>query len=208
MLLFDVGANVGTWALANVNSSNRIISVEASPSTYEKLMNNVSGVSQIEALNYAVSSTTEPIVIFYHCNYANTLSTLDKQWLISPESRFGYLTDSITEVNVPVISIDKLIEKYGVPDLLKIDVEGAENIVLQSLTQKVPLLCFEWASEWKEKNIQCVEYLVSLGFREFAVQYGDNYTFRPDKFTYSAFDIIQIISNTTPKNEWGMIWAK
>lgn len=208
MLLFDIGANIGAWAKANSTPGIQIISVEASPSTYAQLSTNVSDIPGVTALHYAVSPTTENTVTFYHCNRANTLSTLDRGWLSSPESRFGYCKDSITEVVVPAITIDKLIETYGMPDILKIDVEGAENIVLQSLTQKTPLICFEWASEWKEKNIQCIEHLVSLGFTGFALQYEDNYTFRPTTFDKSAADIIHTISNTTPKKEWGMIWAQ
>lgn len=208
MLLFDIGANIGAWARANSSPGIRIISVEASPITYSQLRANVSGVSGVTALHYAVSPTSEPTVTFYHCNAANTLSTLDKEWLSSSDSRFGYCKSSITEVSVPAITIDKLIETYGMPDLLKVDVEGAENIVLQSLTQKTPLICFEWASEWREKNIQCIDRLASLGFTEFALQYEDNYTFRPSVFDKSAADIIHIISNTTPKKEWGMIWAR
>jgi FkbM family methyltransferase len=208
MLLFDIGANIGIWAKANSSPDSQIISVEASPITFDQLSRNLSSYSNITTLHYAVSPTSDPTVTFYHCNTANTLSTLDKDWLSSTESRFGYCKGSITEVTVPTISIDKLIENYGIPDLLKIDVEGAENIVLQSLTKKVPLLCFEWASEWKEKNIQCVNHLVSLGFTEFALQYEDNYTFRPSTFDKSAADIIHTISNTTPKKEWGMIWTR
>ena len=45
------------------------------------------------------------------------------------------------------ITIDKLIQEYGTPELIKIDVEGGEFECLSSLTQKVNNICFEWASE-------------------------------------------------------------
>jgi FkbM family methyltransferase len=148
MLLFDVGANVGSWALANANSENRIISVEASPTTYEELCKKTAGRSNIEPIHYAVTSSSDPFVTFYHCTAGSTLSTLDRDWLSSSESRFGYCRNSIHPITVPAISLDKLIETYGVPDLLKVDVEGAENIVLRSLTKKVPTICFEWAAKY------------------------------------------------------------
>lgn len=39
LMYFDIGANIGDWALANINNCNKIIAVEASPSTYIKLEN-------------------------------------------------------------------------------------------------------------------------------------------------------------------------
>lgn len=208
MLLFDIGANIGAWALANVSESNTIVSIEASPYTYTELLKNVGNVKNIYTHNYAVCPSKESHIVFYHCRGAHTLSTLNRDWLSSPQSRFESYKNTITEVTVPTTSIDKLIETYGIPDLVKIDVEGAENVVLQSLTQKVPLLCFEWASEWKAQNRECVEYLRSLGFRQFAIQYEDKYTYRPVVFDLSTEDVLGIFEKTTPKSEWGMIWAR
>jgi len=208
MLFFDIGANIGRWALANTNDTVRIISVEASPITYASLCNGVRGHANIIPLHYAVTSGSESSVKFYHCTAANTLSTLDREWLSSPESRFGSMNSSISECTVPAISLDKLIEMYGVPDLLKVDVEGAENIVLRSLTRVVPMLCFEWASEWKDKNIECLEHLRELGFSRFSLQHEDNYTYRPAVFDKTADEIADMLNKSVPKQHWGMIWAR
>ena len=67
--------------------------------------------------------------------------------MTSNESRF-YNT-KYKEIICKKTTIDKLIEKYGKPNLIKIDVEGGEYSCILSLTQKVDLLCFEWASEVK-----------------------------------------------------------
>ena len=138
---------------------------------------------------------------------ANTLSTLDRDWLSSPESRFENYKNSIVEIIVPTKSLDMLIEEYGIPELIKIDVEGAENIVLQSLSRTVNSLCFEWAAEWKEKNIQCIYRLVDLGFTKFSVQHQDKYTYRPSEFKETSESIISFLNSAEPKKDWGMIWA-
>jgi FkbM family methyltransferase len=208
MLLFDIGANIGAWAIANRSESNTIISVEASPYTFAELTKKTSIYKNIHALHYAVTSSNEPHVRFFHCGGAHTLSTLNRDWLSSPESRFENYKNTINEIVVPAISIDRLIEIYGVPDLIKIDVEGAENIVLRSLTQKVPLICFEWASEWKTQNFECISYLETLGYTQFAIQYEDNYKYRPSEFNLNALQVNEILNKTKPKQEWGMIWAK
>jgi FkbM family methyltransferase len=207
MLFFDIGANIGKWALANSSPSTTIISVEASPGTYAQLKQNVQNNTNIVPLHYAVTSSSDPSVTFYHCKAANTISTLNKDWLSSPESRFGNYSPHIEEICVPAISLDKLIKIYGIPNLLKIDVEGAENIVLASLSQKVPEICFEWAAEMKSVNLECLDKLIMLGFTDFFVQMEDNYTFRPT-YTQTASDVRTLLKNARPKVDWGMIWAR
>lgn len=207
MLLFDIGANNGSYAKENSSIYSKIISVEASPITYDKLKHNVASYSNITPLNVAISNSSTEYITFYHCTTADTISTLDKEWLSSHTSRFGNYKSSIKELTVPTISLDKLILTYGIPDLLKIDVEGAENIVIASLSQKVPLLCFEWAAEWREKNKECIRQLICLGFDKFQIQMEDNYHYRPAELNKSAADIIDFFDVARDKKDWGMIWA-
>jgi hypothetical protein len=46
-----------------------------------------------------------------------------------------------------------------------------------------------------------------LGYTEFALQFEDNYIYRPEKYE-SLNNIKDKLHKTTPKIEWGMIWAK
>ena len=39
-MYFDIGSNIGKWSLANINQCNKIISIEASPITFKRLVNN------------------------------------------------------------------------------------------------------------------------------------------------------------------------
>jgi len=207
MLLFDIGANHGRYAIANLERYKRIISVEASPTTYTSLCRNITAHPQIVPLHYAVTNAVDTSVTFYHCATADTISTLDRDWLSSANSRFGNYKNTIREVTVPTISIDGLIERYGIPDLLKVDVEGAENIVLASLTQKVPTLCFEWAAEWRDKNKQCVAHLVSLGYSHFHIQMEDKYDYLPPAYERTAEEVLAFFDKARDKVDWGMIWA-
>jgi FkbM family methyltransferase len=206
MLLFDIGANVGNWALANNINNNNVVCVEASPSTFSKLCLNVGSHANITCLNYAVTNLDSPSVEFYEC-VASTLSTLDRDWLTHESSRFYSYRSNITPIRIKTITLDKLIDIYGTPNLIKVDVEGAENIVLKSLTRQVPQICFEWASEWNNKNFECIDYLEKLQYSKFDIQFSDEYTYRPRQHTYTSTDIKEILSRTTPKIDWGMIWC-
>jgi hypothetical protein len=98
---------------------------------------------------------------------------------------------------------------YGVPDLIKIDVESGEYECITSLRQKVSMLCFEWASETNNITFKCIDYLYDLGFRQYYIQNSDDYIFRPnDNDYYNIITIKSKLENTIPKIDWGMIWAK
>lgn len=204
-MFFDIGANVGKWSLANINLCDKIIAVEASPSTFQRLKNECKH-DRITLLNYAVCNNQYKDIIFYEAT-ADTLSTINKDWLTEKKSRFYGMP--YNEIKCQTTTIDKLIDQYGLPDLIKIDVEGGEYECITSLTQKVNLLCFEWASETHEITIHSIDYLLSLGFTKFCVQFEDQYTFRPQENDFTDCSIAKNkLSTTIPKQHWGMIWCK
>lgn len=204
MLYFDIGSNIGLWALANVGQADKIISIEASPKTFTRLLENCKH-KKIELLNYAICNNNNHDITFYHAK-SDVLSTLNREWLTNKESRF-YNTP-YTEITCKTMTIDRLIQIYGKPDLIKIDVEGGEYDCISSLSQKVDVLCFEWASEVNDITFKCLDYLLSIGFTKFYLQFKDNYTFRPELDEYYDIDTVkQELASTEPKNHWGMIWS-
>jgi FkbM family methyltransferase len=209
-MYFDIGANVGKWALANINSCDRIISIEASPITFNMLVNNCKH-DNITLLNYAICNNDRKDITFYQSD-AHTISTINKDWLSHPKSRF-YQYANYKEIRCRTLLMDDLIEHYGMPDLIKVDVEGGEYECISSLTQKVPLLCFEWASELNDISIKCIDYLYNLGFNKFYIQYEDAYTFRPKDSDFYDMNTVKTklfssISEKDWKLNWGMIWCK
>lgn len=160
-----------------------VISVEASSSTFKTLLKNTQDLGdRVKCLHYAVTNKNAPTITFFNCVNEPGLSTLNKtEWLDNPEGRF-YGVPSYEEI-VPTITLDKLIELYGIPDLIKIDVEGAEVDVIKYLSQKVPCLCFEWASEMR--TAACMDLMKILGFTKFFIQMADDYVYRPMEEDYT-----------------------
>jgi FkbM family methyltransferase len=205
-LFFDIGANIGNWSNANIDKCDRIFSIEASPSTFERLVNNRRDY-RIIPLNYAVCNNNNGDDITFYQATCDAISTINKDWLTSESSRF--CNHPYTEIKCKTITIDKLIKQCGVPELIKIDVEGGEYECISSLTQKVKNLCFEWASETNDTTFKCIEHLRSLGFTEYYMQKEDNYTFTPSDADYYDIDTIKDkLRNTVKKVDWGMIWCK
>lgn len=204
-MYFDIGSNLGKWSLANITQCDKIISVEASPITFCRLVSNCQN-DKLVLLNYAVCNNNGDDITFYQAD-CHLVSTINKDWLTKETSRF--YNYPYTETTCKTITIDKLIEQYGLPDLIKIDVEGGEYECIISLTQKVKLLCFEWTSEINDINFKCMDYLLNLGFTQFYIQNQDNYLFRPqDGDFYDISTIKTKLLNTIPKKDWGMIWCK
>jgi hypothetical protein len=135
------------------------------------------------------------------------LSSLNKKdWFDDPKGRFYGL--ATVEEKVPTITLDRLISEHGVPDLIKIDVEGAELEVIRSLTRKVACVCFEWASEMRVEACECIDLLQALGFTRYYVQHSDSYTFRPADSIYVDISTVKAqLGQTVDKVHWGMIWA-
>lgn len=203
-MYFDIGSNVGMWSLANIQYCDKIIAVEASPKIFGILSNNCRG-KNIFPLNYAVCNKEKGSeVSFYEANY-HTLSTINKDWLVSEKSRF--FNQPYKEITCKTIKLDDLIAEYGLPDLIKIDVESGEYECVSSLTVKPDMLCFEWASETNNITFKCLEYLVGLGFTQFYLQFKDTYTFRPAEF-FGVEIIKEKLQKTIPKKDWGMLWCK
>jgi len=198
-MFFDIGANIGNWALANIDKCDKIISVEASPITFNRLVDNCKN-DKIILLNYAVCNNNGNDITFYQAD-CDVISTINKDWLTSDTSRF--YNYPYKEIICKTISIDKLIEDYGIPDFIKIDVEGGEYDCITSLTQKIKLISFEWASETNTVTLQCIDYLFHLGYTHYYIQNEDNYTFRPnDNDFYDISTIKEKLSNMIPKQDW------
>jgi FkbM family methyltransferase len=208
-IIFDIGANIGNWSLANVEKCDRVVAVEASPSTYQLLLESCGNHPKIQCVNAAVCHSQEKEITFYQCRNYNTLSTLNRDWFDDPQSRFYQLEyDAIT---CPTVSIDQLITRYGKPSFIKIDVEAAEYICLQSLTQAVDLLCFEWASETDAITQQCLDYASKvLGYQRFYLQFCDDpYDSRPPSDAFYSLEVLrEKLAQTVPRQDWGMIWVK
>jgi FkbM family methyltransferase len=203
-MIFDIGANIGQWSLANIATCDKIIALEPIPKTFKALVNNCKN-HNIICENFAVCNNNNNDITFYEATRYHTISTLYKGWLTDHRSRF--YNQPFRETTVKTITMDDLIKKHGVPDFIKIDVEGGEYECISSLNQKVDLLAFEWASELSGLAGRCLDHLSKLGFTEFYLQFEDSYTFRPKEF-YDLATIKTKLAKTIQKKDWGMIWCK
>jgi FkbM family methyltransferase len=180
MLMFDVGANRGDAVVAGLAQGYRVIAIEAAPRVFGELVNNFIYNPDVVPLKMAVSDKDGKRLKFYEAD-EDGLSTLNKDWLTN--ERMPYAGKPHREIEVNTITIDTLADKYGNPDLIKIDVEGAEWQVMKGMTRHYGgTLCFEWTFETMHQHEDQLDYLFTLGYREVAPQYIVSHLEQPDEW--------------------------
>jgi FkbM family methyltransferase len=157
---FDIGANVGFVTLIAarlVGPTGRVVSFEPVPENVAAIRENLAlnGIDWVDVRETAVSS---------HSGSANLIVSD-----VSAFSRFANVsvpTGARETIEVSVDSVDELLMVGSVPrpDVIKIDVEGAELQVIEgarhTLSEHQPvILC-----EVHDCNAQYVELMRSLGY--------------------------------------------
>ncbi len=106
-------------------------------------------------------------------------------------------------------TLDNLVKEYGMPDFIKVDVEGYEEEVFKGLTQKVKLLSFEYTlPELADKLYVILQKLGSLGNCEFNYSVGESMAFElKDWIGYDPF-LQLIISPEFVKTGFGDIYVR
>lgn len=139
---FDVGANQGDWSALVLEESPRssVHAFEVSPPTYKKLADRLSSNPQV-TLNPVGLSNEAGAISLNHCLDSDGLTSMIEVVLSK---------NTETMESAVIRGKDYCIE-HGITkiDLLKIDVEGAENLVMEGFAEflapdSIPVIQFEY----------------------------------------------------------------
>jgi FkbM family methyltransferase len=231
-LIFDIGFNVGEFTQTCFNKYKEcsVIAVEANPNLCNVVSQHFFTNYNFSLLNNLVSNNEGEEIDFYISHNATGVSTASTEFM--ENSRFTKGSKHLGEnsinwaapIKVQSITIDSMIERYGMPDLIKIDVEGYEHTVLSGLTQKANDICFEWHEEERDNLYKILEHLQGLGYEQFGVigwfdegdvfekatfsDKGDPYLEYPKNF-YTLEDLeLDKLINPERRVNYGMFFAK
>lgn len=222
MLLFDIGANRGDATIAGLNKGYKVIALEPAPRIYAALVRNFIYSPNVVPLRLAVSDSAGRVELYEADE--DGLSSLNKDWLTNPT--MPYNGKPFRTVYANTVTMEQLVEMYGEPDLIKIDVEGAEWSVFNGMAQYHGKLAFEWTQETLHEHEEQLEYLYSINYSRFKFQFIEGHLDEPDTdwidIKPGSIDLAALRAelapaweaegwkkaNLRPTSDVGMIWVE
>jgi|TARA_B100000282_G_scaffold51837_1_gene33110 FkbM family methyltransferase len=231
-LIFDIGFNNGefTDACNQKFPDYNIVAAEANINLcYKSRRKNY---RNLKLINYIVCEKDGEVRTLHMDLNQDGVSTVSEDFMNN--SRFAkgskYLIENNTSwtrtAEVHTVTLDKMIEKYGTPEIIKVDVEGYEYNVLSGLSHKVGKICFECHEEEQEKLNNCIDHLLKLGYNKFGFigyldegdkyknltysEVGDPYLVEPNR--YVSWKVLKseldICFDPQRRVNYGMFWCK
>ncbi len=187
-VFIDIGANIGYYTIMSsclVGDSGRVFSIEASPGIYKKLQRNMAlnPAGNIQAVNIAVADHACQIPIWITDERNSGRTTI-------VQSMAGDGTAGI-EAHVEARPLDQIVPLDDILNarFIKIDVEGAEWLVLQGIRHLLPRLAAHTeilveVSVDSLRNFgveldECLKLFTDAGFTPFMIDGPMNEPYRP-----------------------------
>lgn len=206
-LVFDVGAHVGNRVRVFLQLGATCVAVEPAP-IFAALLQSLYGRRPNFTLVQAALGSETGAATLLVSRRTPTVSTTDRDWRdqVSLSPSFAGVTwdEAITTTQV---TLDELVDRFGLPDLCKIDVEGSELAVLRGLSRPLPLLSFEYIPAVASAAVACIARLESLGHYEYNWSRGESQRLREDNWLSPA-GMTAKLHNMDPDEDSGDIYAR
>ncbi|MFD1479699.1 FkbM family methyltransferase [Paracoccus nototheniae] len=164
-LAFDIGAHVGSRARAMRAAGARVVACEPQQPFAGFLRRSLPrditllqlAVGPSEAMAQMAVSSLHPTVSSLSTSFADEAAALPG---------FGHVRWDRSQ-QVQMTTMDRLIADHGLPDFVKIDVEGFELDVLSGLSQPLPMLSVEYLPAFGQRTLAVIDRLQDLGSYRF-----------------------------------------
>lgn len=204
-LIFDIGYNEGhfTQELLKLYPKAKVIGVDANKELLQG--SNDERITQLWALVCDRDMSTSPFNVMTQ----SAFSSASADWCKRARNASALQVKHVDQV--PTITLDKLIAIYGVPDLLKVDVEGFELEVFKGLKEYHPMkILFEFHEETMDQTIACIRYLQALGYSKWS--YVDHTSGSEEYMTEPCTDTLEgcgfLKLNKGGAYHWGMVYCQ
>jgi FkbM family methyltransferase len=155
-LVFDIGANAGVMSATFASVGARVIALEPNADCARHIQLSYSG-KRIQVIQAAAGARNGLAVLNISDEWDLT-SSLSEDWMEAIQKKdWRYRGNWRRQTVVPLLTLDALIEHFGVPYFIKIDVEGFEEQVLSGLSIQPRLLSFEFHNAFISASLRCLD---------------------------------------------------
>ena len=206
-LVFDLGAHVGNRTRALANLGCRVVALEPQPDFARLLRRLFARRTNVEIIEAAVGGKAGQASLSVS-DLTPTMTTLATRW--RNERALDPSFASINwnrDIDVDMTTLDSLIERFGKPAFIKLDVEGAEPLVLAGLSQGVKVLSFEYLPNALSYVWACLARLNTLGPYLFNWSPGESYKLAADPWMTSK-ELTIALESTSARNRSGDVYAR
>jgi FkbM family methyltransferase len=206
-LVFDIGSHVGDRVASFRRLGARVVAVEPQPALFRTLRLLFGRDRSVSIERVAVGAARGEVEL--HVNLANpTVSTVSGAFIASARGAPGWENQQWDQqIQVRQTTLDDLIERYGIPSFIKIDIEGFEAEALSGLTHAVAALSFEFTTIQREVARQCLVACRRLADYRFNVALGESQRFVHQSWL-SADEIHDWINDLPHSANSGDVYAR
>lgn len=199
-LIIDVGVHTGQDTEFYLKKGFKVVGIEAHPDIYESTkerLNSYIEKGQLTLLNIAVSPQDAPVTFYANLDKSFWGTTL-VDVAIEKERAFGA---GFIEITVEGRRFERILQEFGIPYYLKVDIEGADLLCVKALRQfdkKPHFISIESTKESWNAMLEELALLQELGYQKFkAINQAQivkqvcpsparEGQYIPDKFEYGA----------------------
>lgn len=175
-LVYDVGAHCGSDTAHYLSLGYRVLAIEADPTIAAGLRERFAhsiATDRLVVLNCGIAEIDGELP-FYLCPKNSEWNSFRKGWaeLRGATSR---------AVQIPTRRLETVLEEYGIPIFMKVDIEGMDGLCIRALDsgRRPRFVSFEAAAD----DLDLIVHLRALGYQRFSLI---------NQYSFDAVEIPQI----------------
>lgn len=172
-LIYDIGVHDGHDSEFYLKKGFKVVGVEANPKLVQKLkvkFKDYIESNQFILIEKAVSDVSGNEISFFINDGKDDWGTTSPNWNRSMDDRFE-------EIKVESINIEDIVDLYGMPYYMKIDIEGSDILCLNSLIKigekpdnlSIELLTFNNLVNENVDHLEILRKLKELGYLNYKI---------------------------------------